>query len=1317
MEWFDPAAVGMPPGDISEDNRKKLWIPEIALQNTLKTGVEIHYPPEIIFSEKGHVAAKVLYQAMMQMEIDMRLFPFDTQRLNIVLGLRARRDRDRAVFCRFCHVDSQIRLDEWKLLGAFHHTDRPDGRARVQFGVVIGRGYMYYVLNVLMTLWAIASSSFAGYLLQMRPPFDRLRFCISILFAQTTFRLSIDSKLPIVSYATAFDHFAMACQLLLLSIILGDVIVVMLADRWFGFGGEEVAQTVGAERIIAILSFSLWVSRQRKKNASVLHLNQSGESHEKERAGTAVVRRQCRGLVWGDPEEKNLEDFSPEAIDQVGRLRGRLRYTSARRLSPTEEKLSSDAVAVSTYLWFIHDIDPIQAQYECKFTSYIEWICPNAVRLPAPTSELQEVLAELGVEDAEDMARHPCSAEGITCHEGRDIIGLAFIRRGLRGKLSSKLGQLKNLFFIDLFENHLTGPIPKELGELKSLNFLRLNDNLLTGEIPKELGALSRVEAIYLANNHLMGEIPQELGQLRDLQTLDLFGNQLIGSIPKELGQLKGLRVLDVSKNQLTGRIPQELGQLVELQKLFMQHNHLEGSIPRDLGNLKVLRTLALQQNELSGEIPVELSQLRLFQLSLAKNKLIGHIPKELGQISCLAELWLSQNQLSGEIPKELGDLANLTTLLLDRNQLTGPIPMQLSQLQALDWFNLDSNQLTGEIPRELGQLKAMRALTLRRNQLSGEIPKELGELPALTTLDLAMNQLKGPIPAELAQLKALRILFFDSNDLEGEIPPGLGGLPALSKLDLRKNHLTGPIPKELGGLQALTTLGLSENELEGVVPKELGHLASLRSLFISHNQLQGRLPKELGQLEQLQELFLAENQLSGELPKELGELKHLRTLVLYENQLSGRIPKELAQSEALEEIFLTKNRLEHEIPKELGQLKHLKYLQLGQNRLTGCIPREIGQLKALRILSLHENVLSGDLPIELGELTQLVRLLLHRNHLRGSTREISLVWNAKPVLEVLDLSHNAFTGSFQFMNGKLHESFRKLQYLDLSHNNFHGGLSELAGIFCHISPKGGSLQELRLNHNDFTGEVPSCLMQFRRLNFLALNNNRLSGALPEVTAPELVILALHKNELSGVLPQNLHMLRHLGVLTLHQNFIGGSISNLSLTGPCMDNARFRHGALSCSQLGFLYRLLPIFKVRKELSKQIDANCPTLNDGCITAHGTANLTLHRNRFSCEVPESISRVNVTGLVVMGNMLGLGSELNSSWILKEEKQSFLYYSHVVWRSNVSILAGRDPNLHVLLASGKPQAKTSELTCHCNPGPRIAKSNISHASRAKF
>ncbi|CAE7895994.1 HTR3A, partial [Symbiodinium sp. KB8] len=386
MEWFDPSAVGMPLGDVSEENRKKLSIPEIALQNTLKTGLEIHSPPEVIHSERGHVAAKILYQAVMQMEIDMRLFPFDTQRLNIVLGLRARRDRDRAIFCRFCHCDSQIRLDEWKILGTFFDSDRPDGRARVQFGVVIGRGYMYYVTNVLITLCAIASSSFAGYFLQVAPPFDRLRFGVSILFAQTTFRLSIDSKLPIVAYATAFDHFAMCCQLLLLSMIVGDVIVAMLADRWFHFGGMEAARIV--DKIIlftlmplwllALVIFSIWVVRKRQKTAQA----QALLNHE---PSSSAVSTSAEGAAHGD--------FSEEAMEQVSKLKNRLRYTSARRLSPTMQHLSSEAVVVSGLVWFLHDIDPIQAQYECKFTLFVEWLSQEAVGMKAGTRLSQDDLA------------------------------------------------------------------------------------------------------------------------------------------------------------------------------------------------------------------------------------------------------------------------------------------------------------------------------------------------------------------------------------------------------------------------------------------------------------------------------------------------------------------------------------------------------------------------------------------------------------------------------------------------------------------------------------------------------------------------------------------------------------------------------------------------------------------------------------------------------------------------------------------------------------------------------------------------------------
>merc|ERR1719331_1198247 len=99
------------------------------------------------------------------MDLDMRMFPFDVQNCTLVLGLRARKDRDRAIFCQFCNIDRQICLDEWQLLGSFSHSDRPDGRARVQFGVAIGRAYWYYIVNVLVTIVFITGLAFLGYLL------------------------------------------------------------------------------------------------------------------------------------------------------------------------------------------------------------------------------------------------------------------------------------------------------------------------------------------------------------------------------------------------------------------------------------------------------------------------------------------------------------------------------------------------------------------------------------------------------------------------------------------------------------------------------------------------------------------------------------------------------------------------------------------------------------------------------------------------------------------------------------------------------------------------------------------------------------------------------------------------------------------------------------------------------------------------------------------------------------------------------------------------------------------------------------------------
>ena len=161
---------------------------------------------------------------------------------------------------------------------------------------------------------------------------------------------------------------------------------------------------------------------------------------------------------------------------------------------------------------------------------------------------------------------------------------------GLRGPIPAELGQLQNLEWLDLSNNHLIGPIPSELGQLQNLKMLwlhRSNEN-----IPEKLS----------------GPIPPELGQLKNLVYLRLYGNDLSGPIPPELGQLQNIEILRLQNNRFTGPIPPELGQLQNLKMLYLDDNQLSGPIPPELGQLQDLYLLGLSGNLLTGPLPDNLS-------------------------------------------------------------------------------------------------------------------------------------------------------------------------------------------------------------------------------------------------------------------------------------------------------------------------------------------------------------------------------------------------------------------------------------------------------------------------------------------------------------------------------------------------------------------------------------------------------------------------------------------------------------------------------------------------------------------------------------
>ena len=76
------------------------------------------------------------------------------------------------------------------------------------------------------------------------------------------------------------------------------------------------------------------------------------------------------------------------------------------------------------------------------------------------------------------------------------------------GVTNNANGRVTGLY---LWENRLSGMIPPELGNLSELFWLDLVNNRLTGEIPSELGNLANLEGLYLRNNNLTGCIPAGL--------------------------------------------------------------------------------------------------------------------------------------------------------------------------------------------------------------------------------------------------------------------------------------------------------------------------------------------------------------------------------------------------------------------------------------------------------------------------------------------------------------------------------------------------------------------------------------------------------------------------------------------------------------------------------------------------------------------------------------------------------------------------------------------------------------------------------------
>ncbi|EPS69218.1 hypothetical protein M569_05549, partial [Genlisea aurea] len=281
---------------------------------------------------------------------------------------------------------------------------------------------------------------------------------------------------------------------------------------------------------------------------------------------------------------------------------------------------------------------------------------------------------------------------------------------------------------------------------------------------------------------------------------------------------------------------------------------------------------------------------------------------------------------------------------------------------------------------------------------------------------------------------------------------------------------LTGRLHPALGNLTALRELTVVPGRIYGRLPEALSGLRFLRVLVVKGNFISGRIPPSLGNLRELRILDLSSNQLTGGIPSAVGNLPELTNVVISHNHhLAGPVP--VFASGALIRLDLKHNNLSGSLP----QLPpSLQFLSLSWNRLSGTVDGVLSPLLQLNSVDLSVNRFSGEIPVTLLTLPSVASLQLQRNRFSGQ------IHPPHPVT---------------------------IPTVDLSFNRFYG----------EISPEFGAVQNLYLNNNRFTGQVPGCLVDrllTASLQTLYLQHNFLTGIAidPTVEIPPTSSLCLYYN-------------------------------------------------------------------------------------------------------------------------------------------------------------------------------------------------------------
>ncbi|XP_022772977.1 receptor-like protein kinase HAIKU2 [Durio zibethinus] len=468
----------------------------------------------------------------------------------------------------------------------------------------------------------------------------------------------------------------------------------------------------------------------------------------------------------------------------------------------------------------------------------------------------------------------------------------------------------------------------------------------------------------------------------------------------------------------------------------------------------------------------------------------------------------------------------------------------------------------------------------------------------------------------------------------------------SVKEIELSSQKLMGVLPLDsICQLQSLDKLSLGYNLLYGAITEDLSNCVKLQYLDLGNNLFTGSFP-DISALGELQYLYLNGSEFSGTFPwKSLENMTNLALLSLGDNPFNRTpFPDQILKLKKLNWLYLANCSIEGKIPPEIGDLTELRELELQYNYLSGEIPVEIGKLHKLWQLEIYNNELTGKLPVGLRNLTNLEYFDASANHLEGVISEVRYLTN----LVTLQLFENQFTGEVPTELGE----FKKLVNLSLYTNMLTGPLPQKLGSWADFD-------FIDVSENFLTGPIPPDMCKKGTMKGLLMLQNRFTGEIPVTYASctTLKRFRVSNNSLSGIVPAGIWGLPNLNIIDIAYNQFEGPITS--------DIKNAKEIGIISAEYNRLSGELP-----EEISEAISLVKIELNNNQILGKipheigelkRLSSLKLHNNGLSGSIPESlgscasISNINMANNSLSGKIpssLGYLPTLNSLNLSRNE-----------------------------------------------------------------